>query len=364
MILFSWEKQILLDPYISRLDTSPKQVKQTNSHQLTTIRSWIDQLTQPVKKNITELSNLVQSSSTFFLRSHPHGPPGRYPGHFNNSFWRNFFLGGGLGKSGVPLQGMWAKSLIFKPNLETENEGLNLYNDGWVQMSKSQMVGNQPSKKKVIDFTGPRDPGLPKLRMVSWNLNDICGHMRFVSVIGHPLPIIWEYDDWFLGRVPGNRVPNISRWWFQTFFIFNPTWGNDPVWLIFFRWVETTNQILVEHFFSKKVTSNLTGSNRLILGAALNLVFGVSLDIRGGSVMWDTGLTMVWLMYANMIMIWRFKPTKFQHIYAYTAYNLLEFKLCLQNCLAQCSYTRRSISSDTCRKIGLKVPTMRGGIYI
>ena len=30
----------------------------------------------------------------------------------------------------------------------------------------------------------------------------------------------------------------------QTFFwIFTPTWGNDPIWLIFFRWVETTNQI-------------------------------------------------------------------------------------------------------------------------
>ena len=27
------------------------------------------------------------------------------------------------------------------------------------------------------------------------------------------------------------------------FCIFTPIWGNDPVWLIFFRWVETTNQI-------------------------------------------------------------------------------------------------------------------------
>ena len=24
-------------------------------------------------------------------------------------------------------------------------------------------------------------------------------------------------------------------------FYFNPTWGNDPIWLIFFNWVETTN---------------------------------------------------------------------------------------------------------------------------
>ena len=32
-----------------------------------------------------------------------------------------------------------------------------------------------------------------------------------------------------------------SGWWFQTFFIFNPTWGSIPIWLIFFKWVETTN---------------------------------------------------------------------------------------------------------------------------
>ena len=33
----------------------------------------------------------------------------------------------------------------------------------------------------------------------------------------------------------------ISRWRFQTFFIFIPTWGDDPIWQIFFKWVETTN---------------------------------------------------------------------------------------------------------------------------
>ena len=33
----------------------------------------------------------------------------------------------------------------------------------------------------------------------------------------------------------------VSRWWFQIFFMFISTWGNDPIWLIFFKWVETTN---------------------------------------------------------------------------------------------------------------------------
>ena len=31
--------------------------------------------------------------------------------------------------------------------------------------------------------------------------------------------------------------------WFQIFFSFTSTWGNDPIWLIFFRWVENTNQL-------------------------------------------------------------------------------------------------------------------------
>ena len=44
------------------------------------------------------------------LRSHPHGPPGRYPGCFTNSLWRVSFLCWVLGKFGVSSQGMWAKS--------------------------------------------------------------------------------------------------------------------------------------------------------------------------------------------------------------------------------------------------------------
>ncbi len=39
-------------------------------------------------------------------------------------------------------------------------------------------------------------------------------------------------------------MSKIPRWWFQIFFMFTPTWGRFPIWLIFFRWVgSTTNQI-------------------------------------------------------------------------------------------------------------------------
>ena len=37
-----------------------------------------------------------------------------------------------------------------------------------------------------------------------------------------------------------SMAKSIARWWFQTFFIFTPTWGYDPIWLIFVKWVETT----------------------------------------------------------------------------------------------------------------------------
>ena len=36
----------------------------------------------------------------------------------------------------------------------------------------------------------------------------------------------------------------IARWWFQICFIFTSVWGRFPFWLIFFNWVETTNQIV------------------------------------------------------------------------------------------------------------------------
>ena len=48
-------------------------------------------------------------------------------------------------------------------------------------------------------------------------------------------PVLYLIDSqWFVWSF----LP--SGWWFQSFFIFIPTWGNDRIWLIFFRWVETT----------------------------------------------------------------------------------------------------------------------------
>ena len=38
-----------------------------------------------------------------------------------------------------------------------------------------------------------------------------------------------------------------TGWWFGTFFIFPNTWDDDPIWLIFFKMVETTNQMSWNH---------------------------------------------------------------------------------------------------------------------
>ena len=40
----------------------------------------------------------------------------------------------------------------------------------------------------------------------------------------------------------GQKMKDVLGGGFKDFFIFAPIWGRFPIWLIFFRWVETTNQ--------------------------------------------------------------------------------------------------------------------------
>ncbi len=53
----------------------------------------------------------------------------------------------------------------------------------------------------------------------------------------------WGFPSGCLGVQDTQHLPRthiISRWWFQIFSVFTPTWGNDPIWLMFFKWFETT----------------------------------------------------------------------------------------------------------------------------
>ena len=54
-------------------------------------------------------------------------------------------------------------------------------------------------------------------------------------------PHHWKVGCKGFGTWAHEALLNMAGWWFQICFIFTPTWGNDPFWLIFFRWVETTN---------------------------------------------------------------------------------------------------------------------------
>ena len=47
-------------------------------------------------------------------------------------------------------------------------------------------------------------------------------------------------------------VALLTRSWFQTLFIFTPTWKNDPSWLIFLKWVDTTTWLSVFCFIFHK----------------------------------------------------------------------------------------------------------------
>ena len=56
--------------------------------------------------------------------------------------------------------------------------------------------------------------------------------VRTIWKRGHRLGVRSILDNW----------QRSTRWWFQIFFIFTPSWARFPFWLIFFKRVETTNQ--------------------------------------------------------------------------------------------------------------------------
>ena len=78
-----------------------------------------------------------------------------------------------------------------------------------------------------------------------WVYHGVQPHIRHESCTGPSGSEKWKDVTWISHLWDVVVIsPTITRWWFQTFFIFIPTWENDPIWLIFFRWVETTNTIM------------------------------------------------------------------------------------------------------------------------
>ena len=52
----------------------------------------------------------------------------------------------------------------------------------------------------------------------------------------------------------------LSRWWFQIFFMFIPVWGRFPIWLIFFKGVETTTKSYVYIYIRIMGSGNQIGN--------------------------------------------------------------------------------------------------------
>ena len=65
--------------------------------------------------------------------------------------------------------------------------------------------------------------------------------------------------------------------WFQILFIFTPTWGNGSMWLILFKWVETTNYYRYCRDYNEPWQGSLNQSTHIERSAPL---FGVTLDIQ------------------------------------------------------------------------------------
>ena len=76
-----------------------------------------------------------------------------------------------------------------------------------------------------------------------------------------------------------------TRWWFRICFIFIPIWGRFPIWLIFFKGVETTNQFNSVVFFENfrtMITSTIWGLETrwffrssmkvILLGSTVNFI--------------------------------------------------------------------------------------------
>ena len=81
-----------------------------------------------------------------------------------------------------------------------------------------------------IDETSPHRP---------WIIHGYCSALGRYAI---PTPQVNYNGFWTSKKLLGFCAVYRSGWWFQFFLMFSPTWGNDPIWLIFFRWVETTNR--------------------------------------------------------------------------------------------------------------------------
>ena len=71
------------------------------------------------------------------------------------------------------------------------------------------------------------------------SLNRFSSHRRDVSKVTKRSRLAVQHFFFatsreFTNTIKGSTWVYQTRWWFQTFFIFTPTWGNDPIWRAYF----------------------------------------------------------------------------------------------------------------------------------
>ena len=121
----------------------------------------------------------------------------------------------------------------------------------WRQIGGFTHAGKTP-RKKVRRFSTGVVPGGD---IYIYTIHGSCGHFAealvdFCSLVENLAPV-GNKSVFFFGWKLGNDFQYnsyhmyISRWWFQIFSVFTPARGRFPFWLIFFKGVETTNQICI-----------------------------------------------------------------------------------------------------------------------
>ena len=110
----------------------------------------------------------------------------------------------------------WSLRILQTHQLRLRSYYATIYGPGFIATSKTGFASCHAvprSKKNVVQVQ--RELGLDYAFANTLEVDETTGR--------------WSHEEMKTG------------WWFQIFCIFTPIWGNDPTWLIFFKWVETTN---------------------------------------------------------------------------------------------------------------------------
>ena len=99
-----------------------------------------------------------------------------------------------------------------------------------------------PKKYFTIDFTNKHGDVVTR-RPSRWHWEGVATlETIHGGKIGDVEGVESEARNSYWTCVSNKTTERMSGWRFEISLVFTPTWGNDPNWLIFFNWVETTNQ--------------------------------------------------------------------------------------------------------------------------